>query len=149
MINVFFSCLVQSVLLYFRLVLSFSKRNIYNIVIKSLILRVHLTIRRSSENIEPQKIVDVMLLDKWGTRAIKNGNLPLMSNSLYTKTLSSVLMARSKNEAWIPWCSTLSSVSLGYIFYDCCQKFTATVYSTKVISESRNLMICICSGRSI
>ena len=57
-----------------------------------------------------------MLLDKWGTRAIKNENLPLISNSLYTKTLSSVLRTRSKNEAWIPWCSTLSSVSLGYIF---------------------------------
>ena len=81
---------------------------------------MHLTIRRSSENIEPYKIVDVMLLDKWGTRAIKNENLPLISNSLYTKTLSSVLRTRSKNEAWIPWCSTLSSVSLGYIFYDCC-----------------------------
>ena len=40
-----------------------------------------------------------MLLDKWGTRAIKNGSLPLMSNSLYTKTLSSVLMSRSKIEA--------------------------------------------------
>ena len=36
--------------------------------VKSFILRVHLAIRRSSEKIDPQKIADVILLDKWEIR---------------------------------------------------------------------------------
>ena len=65
--------------------------------IKSLILRVYLAIQRSSENIDPIKI------DKYGIQTIKNGNVSLLSlykKNLYSKILSSILMSRSKNEAW-------------------------------------------------
>ena len=33
---------------------------------KSIILRMHLAIRKSSENIDPWKNMDGMLLEKWG-----------------------------------------------------------------------------------
>ena len=53
------------------------------------------------------------MLDKWGIRTITNENLFLLSNGLYTKTESSTLISRSKNETWFPWRSTLRSNSLG------------------------------------
>ena len=81
--------------------------------IKSSVLREHLAIQRSSENIDPEEIVDSILLDKWGIRTINNENLSLLSKGLYTKIESSTLMSRSKNEAWFPWRSTLRSNSLG------------------------------------
>ena len=43
--------------------------------IKLYDLRGHLAIQRSSENIDPWKTVDGILLDKWGIRAINNENL--------------------------------------------------------------------------
>ena len=81
--------------------------------IKSYVLRGHLAIQRSSENIDPEEIVDGILLDKWGIRTINNENLSLLSKGLYTKTESSTLMSRSKNETWFPWRLTLRSNSLG------------------------------------
>ena len=55
---------------------------------KPLILRVQLAIRKSyTENIDPQKIMDGIFLEKWGIWTIKNGNLYLLSKSLYTKTI--------------------------------------------------------------
>ena len=84
--------------------------------IKAYVLRGNLAIQRSSENIDPEQIVDDILLDKWGIRTINNENLSLFSRGLYTKTESSTLMSRSKNETWFPWRSSLRSNSLGYIF---------------------------------
>ena len=68
--------------------------------IKPLILREHLAMRRSSENIDAESIFDGILLDIWGIRTTKNGNLSLLSKSWYTKELSSFLLSRPKNEAW-------------------------------------------------
>ena len=80
--------------------------------IKSYVLRGHLAIQRSSENIDLEEIVDGILHDKWGIRTINNENLSLLSKGLYTKTESSTLMSRSKNETWFSWRSTLRSNSL-------------------------------------
>ena len=49
--------------------------------------------------------MDGILLEKWGIRTIKNGNLYLLSKSLYTKTIFC-----------FTWCSTLSFTPLGYMF---------------------------------
>ena len=84
--------------------------------IKSLIFRVHLATRTSFENTDPQKIADGILLHKQGIRTIKNGNLSLLSKSLYAKTLSSILTSRSKNQVWFPWRSTFSSNFVEQIF---------------------------------
>ena len=63
--------------------------------IKSLILRVKLAIRRCSKNIDNENC-RWQLLGNWGIRTIKNGNLWIFSQRVYyTKTLSSILMARS------------------------------------------------------
>ena len=75
-----------------------------------------LAIRRRSDNIDPPKNVHGILLDKWDIRTIKNEKLSRLSKSLYTKTLSSVFMSRSKIERRFPWCLTLSYNSLEYIF---------------------------------
>ena len=53
--------------------------------IKSYVLRGHLAIQRSSENIDPEEIVDGILLDKRPIRDINNGNLSLLPKSSYTK----------------------------------------------------------------
>ena len=53
--------------------------------IKSSVLREHLAIQRSSENIDPEEIIDGILLDKRGIRTINNGNLSFLSKSSYTK----------------------------------------------------------------
>ena len=53
--------------------------------IKPSFLKEHLAIRRSSENIDPEEIVDSILLDKRAIRTINNGNLSLLSKSSYTK----------------------------------------------------------------
>ena len=98
--------------------------------INSFALRGHLAIQRNSENIDPEEIVDGILLDKWGIRTINNENLSLLSKGLYTKTESSTLMSRSKNETWFPWRSTLRSNSLGYI----CLKYIRNSLSSKVIN---------------
>ena len=59
-IKSFFSCLISVALFPSYAVIL---ENISDALgIKSLILRVHLAMRRSSENIDPQKIVDGMLL---------------------------------------------------------------------------------------
>ena len=110
----FFSCLISVVLLPPCVIILENKSDALGI--KSLILIVQLISRRSSENIDPYKIVDGILLEKWGIQTIKNGNLSLLSKSLYTKTQYSIFMSRSKNESWFLWCSTLSSNSLGEIF---------------------------------
>ena len=52
---------------------------------KSSVLRERLATRRSSENTDPGEIVDGILLEKRAIRAINNGNLFLLSKSLYTK----------------------------------------------------------------
>ena len=52
---------------------------------KSSVLREHLATRRSSANTDPEEIVDGILLEKRAIRAINNGNLFLLSKSLYTK----------------------------------------------------------------
>ena len=81
--------------------------------IKSYVLRGHLAIQRGSENIDPQEIVDGILLEKWGIRTINNENSSLLSKGLHTKTESSTLISRSKNETWFPWRSIWRSNSLG------------------------------------
>ena len=53
--------------------------------IKSSVLSEHLAIQRSSENIDPEEIVDGILLDKRAIRTINNENLSLLSKSSYTK----------------------------------------------------------------
>ena len=58
-------------------------------------------------------MVDQVLLSKCRILTMKNGNLSLLLKSLETNTPSSVLMARSKNVAWVPQCSSFSSNSLG------------------------------------
>ena len=58
--------------------------------------RVHASIERSSENMDPQKIIEGILFDKWEIGNIKNGNKSLLSKSL------------SKIEAWYLSCVTLS-----------------------------------------
>ena len=47
--------------------------------IKSYVLRGHLAIQRSSENIDPEEIVDGILLDKWVIWTINNENLSKQS----------------------------------------------------------------------
>ena len=66
--------------------------------IKSYVLSGHLAIQRSSENVDPNEIVDGILLDKWGIQTTNNENLSLLWNGLCTKTESSTLMLRYKNE---------------------------------------------------
>ena len=79
---------------------------------------------------DPEEIVDGILLEKWGIRTINNENLSPLSRGLYTKTESSALMSRSKNETWFPWRSTLRSNSLGYIFF----KYVRNSLSSKIIN---------------
>ena len=55
---------------------------------KSSVLRERLATRRSSENTDPEEIVDGILLEKRAIRAINNGNLFLLSKNLYTKIAS-------------------------------------------------------------
>ena len=43
--------------------------------IKSYVFRRHLAIQISSENIDPEQILDGILLDKWCIRTIDNENL--------------------------------------------------------------------------
>ena len=75
-----FSCLVRVALLSPCAIILENKSEALGI--KSLVLREHLVIRRSSENIGPEENVDGILLDKWGIRTINNGNLSLLSKSL-------------------------------------------------------------------
>ena len=79
---------------------------------KSLVLREHLVIRGSSENIGPEETLDGILLDKWGIRTIIMETYPFCQR-VYIKKQSSILMSRSKNEVGFPWRSTLRSNSLG------------------------------------
>ena len=53
--------------------------------IKSSVLRENLAIRRSSENTDPEEIVDGIFLEKRAIQTINNGNLFLLPKSLYTK----------------------------------------------------------------
>ena len=55
---------------------------------KSSVPRERLATRRSSENTDPEEIVDGILLEKRAIRAINNGNLFLLSKNLYTKIAS-------------------------------------------------------------
>ena len=55
--------------------------------IKSSVLREHLAIQRSSENMDSEEIVDGILLDKRAIRTINNGNLSLLSKISYTKII--------------------------------------------------------------
>ena len=43
------------------------------------------------------------------------GKEPVLSNSLYIKTPSFMVISKFKNLPWSPWCSTLTSSSFGYI----------------------------------
>ena len=72
--------------------------------------------RRNSENIEPQNMVDETFLSKCGMQKMKNGNLPLFSKSTYTNIPSSILISRSKNIACVPLCSSSSFHSSGYMY---------------------------------
>ena len=82
---------------------------------KSSSFSVHLTIRRNSENIEQENMVEGILLSQFGMWTMKNWNLSLLSNSLQTNIPYSILMPRSKNIAFVPLCSTFSSNFPGYI----------------------------------
>ena len=66
--------------------LSYLKTN-QTLGIKSSVLREHLAVQRSSENIDPEEIVDGILLDKRAIRTINNGNLSLLSKISYTKII--------------------------------------------------------------
>ena len=46
---------------------------------------------------DPEEIVDGILLDKWGIWTINNEHLSLLSKGSYMETESSTLMSRSKN----------------------------------------------------
>ena len=87
-----------------------------NIGIKSLILRVHLAMRRSSGKTDPKKTVECILLDIWSIGTVKNEKSSLLSKSLYMKNLSSILISRLKNKGWFSCYLSLSSTSLGRIF---------------------------------
>ena len=52
---------------------------------KSSVPRERLATRRSSENTDPEEIVDGILLEKRPIRAMNNGILFLLSKSSYTK----------------------------------------------------------------
>ena len=84
--------------------------------IKSYVLRGHLAIQRSSENIDLEEILDGILLDKWGIQTINKENSSLLSKGLHTKTEASTQASRSNNETQFPLCLTLRSNSLGQIF---------------------------------
>ena len=73
-------------LLFFHLKLSFSKANHKAQGIKSYVLRGHLAIQKSSENIDLEEIVDGILLEKWGSQTVNKENLSLLSKGLYMKT---------------------------------------------------------------
>ena len=55
----------------------------------------HPAIWKCSENIDPCKAKNGILLEIWGIRTTKNGNLFLLSKGLYTNTLSCILISRS------------------------------------------------------
>ena len=95
----FFSCLVSAVLFLACAIILENKSDALGI--KLLILQVHLPIQRSSGNIDPQKIVDCILLENCGMQTIKDGHLSLLSKNFVKNinALSSILMSRSKNEA--------------------------------------------------
>ena len=57
------------------------------------------------------------------------------------------VIPRSKNEAWLPRCSTLRSNTLGHISVNDIRN--CHLYSTKDISESTNPMVFIFFRRSI
>ena len=126
--KVLFSCLASAALFPPEAIILESKSEAQGI--KSDVLRGHRSFQRSSENIDPEEIVDGILRDKWDIRTINNESLSLLSRGLYTKTESSTLMSRSKNETWFPWRSTLTSNSLGYI----CLKYIRNSLSSKVIN---------------
>ena len=60
-------------------------------------------------------MVDGILLPECGMWTMKNGNLSLLSKSLYTIIPSSILISRSENAAYVPLCSRFSSNSPGYM----------------------------------
>ena len=64
---------------------SFLVVQVVSLGMKSSVLRERLATRRSSANADPEEIVDGILLEKRAIRAINNGNLFLLSKSLYTK----------------------------------------------------------------
>ena len=76
-------------LLYLHLALSFLKTN-QTLGIKSSVLREHLAIQKSSENIDPEEIVDGILLDK---RAIRNINNDYLIIIIYIIIISTFLHA--------------------------------------------------------
>ena len=49
--------------------------------------REHLTIRKISQNLDPEEVVYDIMLGKWGIWAANNGNLSLLSKVSYTKTV--------------------------------------------------------------
>ena len=79
----FFSCL-GSVALFPPCAIIFENKP-ESLGITSSVLREYLAIRRSSKNIDPEEIVDGILLDKRAIHTINNGNLSLLSKSSYTK----------------------------------------------------------------
>ena len=68
-------------------------------MLKPLCLKVHVAMRRKSGNMEPYKISDGIFVGRWSVCTINNGNLSLLSKSVYKKRPSSVLITRSKNKA--------------------------------------------------
>ena len=77
--KVFFSCLGSAAVFPSCAIIFENKSECLGI--KSSVLREHLAIQRCSENIDPEEIVDGILLDKRAIRTINNGNLSLLSKS--------------------------------------------------------------------
>ena len=80
-----FFCLVSAALFPSCTIILGNKSE--TLCVQFLVLREYLAILRSSENIDPEEIVDGILLDKWGIRTINNGNLSRLTKNLYTKTV--------------------------------------------------------------
>ena len=83
MFQVFCSCLVSARLFPPCAIIYENKSEA--LVIKLSVLRKNLAIQRSSKNVDPEEIVDGILLDKWGICTVKDGNLSLSSKSSYMK----------------------------------------------------------------
>ena len=78
---------------------------------------VHRAILRSSEERVEQKILDGILLERYGILTISKGKASLLSKSFRSNLRSMILISRSKNDALsIPSFSFFNSISSGQIF---------------------------------
>ena len=86
-----------------------------------------------AQNIEPYDIDGRVLLKGYGIVTVNKGNLSFLSKSLSKNILYSIVMSKYNNVPCSPWCSSLSSNCLGYIYlyeeenhpyhllYKCCE----------------------------